>query len=50
MQMTVLRIESSAKASYVFKHYPAVDADTNDELNQWINRFKKDEYAAAYEF
>lgn len=36
--------------STFLKNKKTVDGDTNDELNQWINHFEKDEYAAAYEF
>ena len=36
--------------SSFLKNKKAVDADTTEELTQWIDRFEKDEYAAAYEF
>ena len=36
--------------SSFLKNKKMIDADTNDELKQWIDRFEKDEYAAAYDF
>jgi glyceraldehyde-3-phosphate dehydrogenase (ferredoxin) len=36
--------------STFLKNKKEIDGDNHDELNQWIDRFEKDEYAAAYEF
>jgi len=36
--------------STFLKNKKEIDGDNHDELNQWIDRFKKDEYAAAHEF
>jgi glyceraldehyde-3-phosphate dehydrogenase (ferredoxin) len=36
--------------STFLKNKKEIDGDNHDELNQWIDRFEKDKYAAAYEF